>query len=180
MAVKRRINLATNAAVTGAEHIAVISPIVAEKMAYAGEIVNFLKQSQYARELTSPNMENWGLPESYGGFRLVVEDTPRALINPEADGSIADVSVPSEKDYILAGDDVYFVSRVGGENGGLDGGYGFKNFSTVQLYHFNGEGRVEAFSEPKHELIDGHVVMEDCPVVAAPVSGFKLTNVLST
>ena len=175
-AVKRRIHLATNGVISGEELVAVIPPLVAQQMAVSGEIVNYLKQSQYAKELTDTNVANWNLPDSYAGFKLVVEDTPRVFINPKASGVLADVTVPAEKDYVLNTDTVYFVSRPGG----LDGGYGFQNFSTVQVYHFGGEARVEAFSEPKHELVEGHVVLEDKVLVPAARSGFKLTDVLTT
>lgn len=173
--VKRRIHLATNGALTGEELVAVIPPVVAEKIAESGEMVEFLKGSPYAKDLTEPNVRDWSLPPSYAGFKLVVEDTPRVFINAKADGTVADVTVAAERDYILNNDEVLFVSRPGG----LDGGYGFQNFSTVQCYHFNGEGRVEAFSEPKHELIEGHIVLEDKVVVPAVRSGFRLTDVLS-
>jgi hypothetical protein len=173
--VKRRINLATNAALTGEELCVVMPPTVAEAIASSGEMVEFLKQSQFAERLTSPNLKNWNLPEEYGGFKLVVEDTPRCFINQKADGTVADVTVSSDKDYILNTDTIFFTSRPGG----LDGNYGFQNFSTVQIYHFGGEARVEAFTEPKHELVEGHVVMEDNVQVPAVISGFKLTDVLS-
>jgi hypothetical protein len=167
--------LSTNSAVRGAEMMAVLPPTVAEAMATSGEIVNFLKQSIHARDLTDPNIEEWGLPPSYAGFKLVVEDTPRVYINQHDDGSVAEVTIPSQKDYILDNNTIYFVSRVGG----LDGGYGFRNFSTVQVYHFGGEARIEAFSEPKHDLVEGHVVLEDNIQVPAVISGFQLTNVVS-
>jgi hypothetical protein len=173
--VKRRIHLATNAALTGRELVAVLPPRVAIAMAEAGEIVNFLKQSPYAKDLTDPNIEEWNLPPRYAGFTLVVEDTPRTFINQKEDGTVADVTVASQKDYILTDDEIFFVSRPGG----LEGIYGGRNFSTVQVFHFNGEARVEAFSEPKHELMEGHVVMEDKVLVPAVLSGFRLTDVLS-
>lgn len=179
--VKRRIHLATNGVVNRSNLYAVISPAVAQAMSESGEIFEALKQSQFAKEVTdlpaesAKNVADWNIPARYAGFNLVVEDTPKVFINQKADGTVADVTVASEKDYLLSTDTIYFVSRPGG----LDGGYGKQNFSTVHCYHFGGEARVEAFSEPKHELIEGHVVMEDKVLVPAPISGFKLTDVLS-
>lgn len=172
--VKRRINLATNSVVKGDELIAVLPPVVAEKIAESGEMVEFLKQSSYARDLTDPNVQNWNLPPAYAGFKLVVEDTPIVFINQKADGSVADVTVPSQKDYLLNTDSVYFVVR----KGGLDGGYGKRQFASVQIYTWQGEARVEAFSEPKHELIEGHIRMDDKVVFPASAAGFALTDVL--
>lgn len=178
--IKRRINLATNGAVGREQLYLVIPPVVAEAISETGEIQEVLKQSQYAKEITdlkesNNNVRDWNIPASYAGFTFVVEDTPRVKINQQADGTMADVTVTDEKDYILDTDTCYVVSRAGG----LDGVYGGKNFSTLQMYHFNGEGRVEAFSEPKHELVEGHVVAEDKFVLPSLVSGFKLTDVLA-
>lgn len=173
--IKKRINLATNSVVKGDELIAVIPPAVAQAIAEAGEVVNAVKQSPYATQLTDPNIVNWGIPDSYAGFKLVVEDTPICFINQKTDGTVADVTVPSQKDYLLNTDTIYFLVR----KGGMDGGYGKRQFATVQCYHFGGEAKVEAFSEPKHQLIDAHVVMDDKIVFPAATTGFALTDVLS-
>lgn len=176
--IKRRIHLATNGAVGRRDLCAVMPPVVAQALSESGEMFEALKQSQYSKELVdlpeSSNVQDWNLPPTYAGFRLVVEDTPRVFINQKADGTVADVTVAAEKDYILNTDTIYFTSRPAG----LDGGYGKQNFSTCQVYHFNGEGRVEAFTEPKHELVEGHVVLEDKVLVPAPASGFALTDVI--
>lgn len=174
--INRRLHLATNGVATMDNMVAVITPEVAEKLAYCGEIVNLLKQSQYAKEVESVQYARWGLPETLYGVKIVVEDSPRVFINLEADGtSIADATVASERDYILTGDTVYFGIRPGG----LDGGIGMKSFATWQLYHFRGEVQVKAFSDPENELIKGRVVMEDKALAVATVAGYKLTNVLA-
>ncbi len=174
--INRRIALSTNNAVTGDELQCVMPPKVAQAMSLAGEIVEFLKQSPFAKELTSSvNYKRWGLPEEYAGVKLVVEDTARCFINQHDDGTVADVTQPSQKDFILDINAVFFTSRVGG----LDGDYGGRNYSTVQCFHKGGEARVEAFTEPKHELIEGHIVMEDKVETPALISGFYLQNVLS-
>lgn len=176
--VMRRIDLSTNGAVAGRENYFVLPPLVAIAVAECGEVVNAVKQSVYANTLLNPETgwrnKKWNLPDEYGGFTWVVEDTVRTTVKRKADGTVASISA-GEKDYILNTDTAYCVSRVGG----LDGGYGMPSFSTLQLYHHNGEVSVQAFSEPKHELVEGHVVMEDCPVVASTLSGFALTDILS-
>lgn len=174
--IKRFIHLSTNSALKGDELCAVIPPVVANAIATAGEIVEFVKQSVHASQLMSPNIVNWNLPEYYGGFKLVVEDTPRCFIKMKADGTtVADVSVAAQKDYILDDDNVYFCSRPGQ----LKGIAGAKSYSTVQLWHYGGEARVEAFTEPKHDLVEGHVVLEDKVLTPALLSGFALTDVLA-
>lgn len=176
--IRRRIDLATNGAIGDDEFNVVIPPKVAIAVAECGEIVNAVKQSVYANKLIDPETgwrnRKWNLPDSYAGFNWVVEDTPRVFVRMAADGTVASIT-SGEKDYILNDDTCYVCSRPGG----IDGGYGMPSFSTVQLYHLNGEAQIQAFSEPKHQLVEGHVVLEDKPIVASTLSGFKLTGVLS-
>jgi hypothetical protein len=172
--VRRRIDLLTNGAIGDNEFNIVIPPKVANAVAECGEIVNAVKQSQYANQLIDWRNRKWNLPDSYAGFNWVVEDTPRVYTRQNADGTTASTT-NGDKDYILSTDTCYVVSRPGG----IDGGYGFPSYSTLQLYTLNGEAQIQAFSEPKHELLEGHVVLEDKPVVASTLSGFKLTSVLS-
>lgn len=176
LAVKRAIHLATNGALNGSELLMVLPPKVAIAIATSGEMVNYLKGSPFAKDLTDPNIVNWDLPPTYGGFTLVVEDTPRCFIKQNADGTIADVSVSAQKDYILNTDTAYVVSRPGGLMGIPGGG---RSYSTVQVWHYNGEARVEAYAEPKHDLVEGHVVMEDKVLVPAIASGFAITDCLA-
>lgn len=177
-AVKRRLHLQTNGAITGEEMIAILPVSVAQVMATSGEMFEALKQSQFAGELMNPNLTDWGLPASYGGFKLVVEDTPRCFINQKASGVVADITVASEKDYIIADDTIRFVARPGGLDGSATGAEG-KTYSTLSCFIKGGEATVEAFQETKHKLVEGHIVLEDKVVVTAPTSGFALTDVLA-
>ena len=174
-AIKRRMHLATNGAVDGSEMIAVLPPVVATAIARSGEMREFLKQSQYARDLINPNVRDWNLPPEYGGYKLVVEDTVRCFMVENADGTVANVANPAEKDYILNTDTIYFVSRPGG----LDGQYGFQNFSTIQIYQHRESPRFEARSDPWNNLVEGRFVIEDAILTPALIAGFALTGVLS-
>lgn len=182
-AVKRRIHLATNGAASAYrnELMCVMGPEVAKAISESGEMFEALKQYNNATKLVNegwPNgrmVEDWNLPPTYAGFNLVVDDTPRVFINQQADGGIADVTVAAEKDYLLTGDNIYFVSRPGGFKGAAGG----KSFSTIQCWHWNGEARVEAFSDPKHDLVEGHIVLEDKIVNPTLVGAYRVTDVLS-
>lgn len=175
--IKRKIHLATNGAIGRDSLCAVIPPNIAQAWSESGECFEALKQSQFAKELQDlPDpMQDWNIPRRLAGFNLIVEDTPRVFVNQKTDGTVADVTVSSQKDYILNTDTVYITSRPGA----LDGGYGKQNFSTVQVYTFEGGSKVEAFSEPKHELVEGHVVLQDKVLVPATASGFAVTACLS-
>ncbi len=177
--IKRRIHLATNGVVGRNDLVLVVPPLVAQKMGESGEIFEVLKQQQGAlNQLVEmpDNWADWNLPPKIAGVRIVVEDTVRVFINRHADGTVASVTSSTQKDYILNSDTCYVVSRPGG----LDGGYGFQNFSSIQIYHYGGEARTEAFTEPKHQLVEGHIVMEDNIETPTLLSAFKLTDVLTT
>lgn len=181
-AVKRRIHLATNGAASAyrKELFCVMSPEVAKAIGESGEMFEALKQYQRGPQLNmdtfpgAANVADWNLPPTYADFNIVVEDTPRVFINQNAAGTVADVTVASEKDYILTGDDIYFVSRPGGFQGVAGG----KSFSTLQCWHWKGEARIEAFSDPKNDLVEGHVVLEDKVLSPTLVGAFRVTSVL--
>lgn len=176
--IKKYIVLGTNGALDGTELIAVMGPKVARKIARSAEMREIFKQSQFAEKALPGNLRDWFLPESYGGFKLVVDDTVRCYVNQSADGTVADVTVPTQKGFVwdaLLGDTIVFMSRPEG----LDGGYGFQNFATVQIYTLNGNMRVQARSDDWNELIEARVVMENRVVFPAPTAAFKLTGVLT-
>lgn len=187
--VMRRLDLLSNNATTGSEFVMVFGPRVAQRVAESGEIVNYLKQQAGARQDLMVRNGKWGIPDEYNGWKLVVEDTPRCFIRQKADGSVADVTVAAQKAYQWDDDKVFFGSRPGG----LDGQYGFQNFSTVQLFTFSGSAAeagagdqaragvyVKARGDSWNELTEGAIVTEDKPILpAAAVSGFMLTGVLT-
>lgn len=187
--VMRRLDLLSNNATTGGEFVMVFGPRVAQRIAEAGEIVNYLKQQANARQDLMVRNKKWGIPDEYNGWKLVVEDTPQCFMRQKADGTVADVTVAAQKAYMWDDDKVFFGSRPGG----LDGQYGFQNFSTVQLYTFSGEAAkagageaaragvyVKAKSDAWDEITQGAIVTEDKPLLpAAGVSGFMLTGVLT-
>lgn len=176
-AIKQYLTLGTNGAVDGSEMVAVLPVGVAKAIAKSGEMREWLKQSQFAKEITDPNIVNWNLPPTYAGFTLVVEDTVRCYINQKADGTVASVTAtPTEKGFALTGDTVYFLSRPGG----LDGGYGYQNFSSVQIYTLNGQMQVRARGDSWNQLQEGQIVMENRVVFPAAIASFKLTDCLST
>ncbi len=192
--IMRRIDLATNGALRGEEEfMMVMGPRMAQKMSESGEIVNYLKQQVNAGKVLMGRNGKWEIPEFYQGWKFVVEDTPRCTIRMNADGTVADLSAtsPTQKDYLWTDDSIAFVSRPGG----LDGGYGQQNFSTVQVFTYDGPGAkasglgdgdlragtyVKAEADSWNELTRGAIVTEDVPLVPVPSAGFYLTGALST
>ena len=64
--------------------------------------------------------------------------------------------------------------------GGLDGDYGFQNFSTFQMYYYGGLADVRAETDQWNQILKGAIVIEDNFEQPALISGFKLTGVLSS
>lgn len=188
--IMRRLDLLTSGALTGEEFCMVMGPKVAQKISECGEIVNYLKQSSAATG--APLMKRngkWGIPDEYNGWKMVVEDTPRVVIQPvDTTTTFASVSTDStktgsgavvaykERDYVWNDDTVMFMSRAGG----LDGNLGENNFSTVQMFYYGGLANVQARTDNWHEIMEGSIDLEDDFKVAAPLSGFKLTGTLGT
>lgn len=186
--IMRRLDLLTNGALTGNEFCMVFGPKVAQKIAESGEIVNYLKQQAGAKQDLMVRNGKWGIPDEYNGWQLVVEDTPRVYIRPTdttttfADPTTASTRTGSgasvaynERDYVWNDDTILFTSRAGG----LDGQYGENNFSTVQMFYYGGLATVVGETDTWNQVIKGAIDIEDDFKVAAPISGFKLTQTLS-
>lgn len=169
----RRINLATNSVVGIEDLRLVLSPGAAIKMSQSPEMKNYLRESPFAKQVMDgrPNMNAlWGLPETYQGIRLVVEDASYVSERPKASGTQA----TSNRLYIKSDTSAVLVARPGG----LDGNYGAPSFSTVQCYHFGGLLRVQTFDDPENERVKGRVSENFKEVLAAPISGFLITSIL--
>lgn len=172
--IRKRIHLRTKGAVAnGGQLCWVLGPDMATALSEAGEIRSLLEKGPLANDPWARfNYDNWGLPGSYGGMQLVVDDTVRVFISLNADGTVADVTVPSDTDYVFSGDTSYVVSRIGG----LDGVAETESFSTVQIFTYNGEAVVESERDNWDKLQKGRIVIEDNVEVPAVEAGFKLTD----
>lgn len=170
----KNITLATNGMMSIKDMILVVSPGLAEAMANTSEIHSYLaKQERSIRVLKGeePDMSaEWGLPQPFCGMKVVVEDAVIVRELPNALGTPATTNRVWVKDDQSAN----IVSRVGGVNGN----YGSPSASTLQRYFYKYEMAVEAFDEPKHKLYETHVVDQFKEILAAPRSGYLITNTI--
>lgn len=172
----RRINLATNAKIKIGDLRLLVSPGLAIVMAQSGEISNYVRETPQAhkviREGLDPDVNNlWGLPGSYRGFEIVVEDTPIVTERHDSSGTEA----TTNRTYVKSDNSAVILARPGT----LDGEYGSKSYSTVQLYHYQELLRVEARDDTWNRRIEGAVSENIKEVLAASPSGFLITNTLS-
>ena len=184
--VGSRINLYTNGAVNfrnkGVLRL-LISPNAALKISQSPEIHSYLKESPFAMAQVKgrePGQNaQYGLPDQLYGWDILVEDASTVTerdSSSAAIGSEASVTGASPgRRYIKSDNSAVVLSRVGG----LDGMASSSNFSTLQLYWYGKELEMETFDDAENRLTRGYVTEEIQEVLAAPASGWLITNILS-
>lgn len=158
----------------------ILSPHSARRMAAIPEIHAIYKESLYADALVTKGSANpnavFQLPKRLYGYEMVVENAVIVTENPEATAGLASTSGASPtRKFVKDAISAIICSRPGG----LDGEIGAPNYSTFQRYYVGSEMKVQVFDEPKHEYTDGHVVRFGATKLAAPASGFLVTNILN-
>lgn len=176
LGMAQQINLYTNSVVTIDMLRFIMSPKDARKIGQSPEMTNYLRESPFAKEeMSNPGgavNELWGLPKTYAGIELVVEDATRVSERPTV-AATTTTEATSNRDYIFPAGSGVMMSQVGG----LDGELGGKNFSTMQMYYWRDLLRVKAEYDQWNEKIKGAVVDYFTPKLAAPYSGFLCTNI---
>ncbi len=153
----------------------VVNPALAIKMAESQEMVDYLKGSpdalRYVRGETggSGGQSNvrFGLPETYAGVNIVVEDAVRVSTKKGTN--------TQTYGYVLADANPYIVSRPGG----LVGKYGGPSFSTVTLFVYKGDDMtVETKTDTDNRKTHIRVVDNCVPIVTSTISGFRFTGAM--
>lgn len=170
------ITLGTNAVVRYTDIVCVISPGAATIMANTPEIYNYVKYGPYSQPHQEGEDvevdERWGLPKRYAGIEIVVEDAPHVLVQPNSTGTLATI-VSGNRAFCKSDHSAVFMSRVGG----IEAPYGSKNFSTFQIYFYKYDMSVWQYADPRNLREEGHVMDQRAQVLAAPASGFLVTNI---
>jgi hypothetical protein len=144
-------------------------------MAQSAEMTNYVRESPAAREVLEEGLgrnqfELWGLPPRYKGYALVVEDAPIVTEVPKASG--VEATIDAGRRYIKQPGTMWVLSRPGG----LDGEYGTRSFSTIQIYHYGALLETEAFDNPKDRLVEGRCSENLIEVLGAAPAGFLVTG----
>jgi hypothetical protein len=163
----------------------VINPDAAIGMASIPEVHAIYKESLYADALVrkgSPSRNAvFQLPDYLYGFHVIVETAVEVTEKPEATGGLASTTSPvtgqslPPRRYVKQKNSALICSRPGG----IDGELGAPNYSTIQRYHCGPEMSLKIFDEAKHEYTDGHVNRFGVTKLAAPATGFFVTNILA-
>lgn len=159
-----------------------ISPNAAIKMSQSAEIYHYLAHGPYAMGQIEGKVKGrnakWGLPDQLYGWELIVENAVRVSERPKASGTEASTvsGSPIPRRFIKGDDSAIACCRPGS----LDGEYGAPSFSTFQLYYFGKELEIETLDETKDRRTLSRVVSDVTEVIAAPLSGYLITDILST
>jgi hypothetical protein len=160
-----RITKACNAVVDASDICIVMNPTTAKAIAKSNEMVWTAAQSPYAVELlrNDKNFATWGLPSMlFGVGEVVVEPTVYTSTNPNASGT-------GTQSYVLGDGNILFLARPGA----LEGQMG--SFSTLHGY-FKEEMTVETWNDPVNRREVGSVTSDFTYVVAAPQTGYLVTE----
>ncbi len=167
-----QINLATNSVVQPEDLRLVISPILAEACGNSGEMTDYLKSSPFAKAAQEGKEDGrngrWGMPATYQGVDIIVEDASRVSERPNALGTAA----TGNRGYIKGSSNAVLLSR----QGGLDGVEGAPTFSTLQIYYYKYEMAVEERFDEWNKRHDGRVLDQFKEVLAANRAGYCITN----
>lgn len=182
-AAASRILLSTNNAVDWEKEAPklLISPELALKISETDEIHNYIRESPYSidqiKGRKAGQNARWGLPDSLYGFDLEIEASTVVTERPQTDGGLASTTSgsPAPRRYIKSSDSAVILSR----DGGIDGVAGAPNFSTVQAYYYKSEIQLEVQDVSWDRRTLGSCVEHKAEVLAAPASGFLISDVLS-
>lgn len=150
----------------------VINPNTARRMAESTEIQDYIKQSPFALaqlrgDVPSQNGK-WGLPDVLYGHPVSVEDTVRISSNPQATTTSMGYVMPNDTGYLLA------------RQGELEGLWGSRSYSTVQVFFFHDEMTVYTKYDVDNERYQGRVIQDLDAKVVSVQSGFRFTTVFNT
>lgn len=165
--VMQIVGQTSGGAVSPSQLIMVISPRVAQLIAQAPEVQEFVKYNPSSPSFLqgSDTYSRWGIPPTLFGLGDVVVDDSVRVSTKKNTANTATYS------YVL-GTGAYFLSRPGG----LVGVEGSNSFSTLQIFAYE-DMTVEQFNDPVNRRIEGRVIDNSVAALVAPVSGFAIQNV---
>jgi len=164
---------ATGGVVRMKDLILVVNPELAVAMAESQEMVDYVKGSpdalRFIRGETSDGDQQsvlFGLPSTYAGIKIVVEDAVKISTKKAATASYGFV-MDKTKPFIVA------------RPGSLVGKYGGPSFSTVTLFVYqNDDMTVETKLDQENRKTTCRVVDNFVPAVTSAISGYLFTSAM--
>lgn len=163
----RIIHQGTLGAVSLEDMVLVMGPTAAGRIAESQEIVDYLKASVHSLPYMTGKAEwinqKWGLPDTYAGVKIVVEDAVRVTSHKNATDA---------RGYVLS-DSAFMVARPGQ----LEGTEG-PTFSTATMFAYE-DMTVETLTDVNNRRTDVRIVDDRGFEMTAPTTGFLFTTVYS-
>lgn len=146
----------------------VMGPDTAQALAQSTEMLDYLKQSQYA--LPSLQQDDtfglYGLPSKlFGSSRIIVEATSYITSHPFGSNT-------PTRGYAIPYGSILFLSRPGSIEGSP------MSYSTVMGFFFE-EMSVETFDKPEHRYVQGNIVDNYDYQITAPITGFWVQKAIT-
>jgi hypothetical protein len=168
-AVLANITLNSNAVVDPSEVVVIMNPNTAKAIAQSNEVTDTVKQSPFGLDSLmykgDLNFSRWGLPSMlFGVGDVVVETSVYNAANPNSSGT-------GTQQFVMPDGDILFLARPGAIEGQMG------SFSTVHGY-FKEEMTVETWNDPVNRREVGSVTSDFTYVVAAPQTGYLVTNAI--
>lgn len=160
MAATEQILLDTNGQIEEEDLILVVSPDLARKMSAAPEVVNYVRETPYAKDQVEGRVKSYnskfGLPDILFGMETVVENAVVVAQLDQLAASGGVVEATANRRFIMTGNSAFITTRVGAG----DGIYGAPNWSTCQIYYYDGSGQDMSGEEQEAAGPGGLMVVE--------------------
>ena len=175
----RTINFYTNGVVGIEDLRLILNPTDAIRIGMSPEMRHYLANSPAAKEeMANPGgrvNQLWSLPKTYVGMEIIVEDAVIVKERPNPNASATSLQATANRQYIKPSGTALIVSR----KGGIDGTYGEKSYSTVQMYYYKDLLRIKQEYDSWNEYIKGAVVDYFVMTLVAPPAGYYITSLFS-
>ena len=150
-----------------------MSPECARRISPCQEITKYLEGGPFAKSYLEGGLgkhNNYGMPSVYHGYPIEVDDTYKVTSRKGEANNIEEVC-QQDRPFMC-------VRTTDGEDGGLMGVEGGKDFSTYQVFWLE-EMTVENKDDPDNRRVKGRVVNDYENRMVAPETGFLFTDALS-
>jgi hypothetical protein len=176
-AVVVAIKRATNGMVGAKDLRCVIGAGAAPAIGQSKEMADYVKQAYSDSKAAIQgdiygSLQEFNIPPKLYGVETVIEDS--TIVTSQKGASTV------TQGFIKDGNSVVITAMVQGMPGDQVGSFAVPNFSTMQWMGYGGELQSQVFQDARNERVTGgckEIFIETMP---APVSGYLITNVLST
>lgn len=170
------IALLTNGRVKPKDLCLILSPGDAQAISATSEVHNYIKYLASVQMLTKGGLADintqYGMPDNLYGVKVIVEDSPQVTVYQNADGTTASVPL-GERSFVKSNGSAILCSRVGG----IDAPFGTRSFSTLQFFWHQFDMVAESRQDSWNRIVEGTVTSQYVPKIAAPASGYLITNI---